>query len=166
MGRSYHGRGHQRSWDAHGEFGFYTFLLLLVMLLLVLLLGLQYYVVVFCLWDVWKNYVLAKNTGFGLWNVCTSSVSVKNTVFGLLGCLQKFCFSKKNTIFLSLGCLHKFCSSKRWQQFPRIWSLRWGWGRTKTWQSEQNNENDYCYILNNNHYFFLQYMLRIPSPEF
>ena len=31
----------------------------------------------FCLWDVCKNYVSAKNTGFGLWNVCTSSVSVK-----------------------------------------------------------------------------------------
>ena len=70
------------------------------MLLLVLLLGLQYFFVVICLWDVCKNYVSAKNTGFGLWNVCTSSVSVKNTVFGLLGCLQKFCFSKKILFFV------------------------------------------------------------------
>ena len=54
------------------------------MLVMLLLLGLQYFFVVFCLWDVCKNYVSAKNTGFGLWNVCTSSVSAKNAVFFLL----------------------------------------------------------------------------------
>ena len=77
------------------------------MLLLVLLLGLQYYVVVFCLWDVWKNYVLAKNTGFGLWNVCTSSVSAKSTVCCLLRCLQEFNFSK----IIQFFCLWNVCTS-------------------------------------------------------
>ena len=86
---------------------------MLVMLLLVLLLGLQYFFVVFCLWDVCKNYVSAKNTGFGLWNVCTSSVSVKKILFLVFwGVCKNSVSAKKRLFFLSLECLHKFCFSK------------------------------------------------------
>ena len=101
---------------------------MLVMLLLVLLLGLQYFFVVFCLWDVCKNYVSAKNTGFGLWNVCTSSVSVKKILFLVFWDVCKNSVSAKKYYFFVFGMFAQVLLQQKMTAIPANLKSEMGMG--------------------------------------